>query len=96
MSTLTCKSCTHFYQHFVLTETQGVATYCGHCVFPRHKRTRPDQEACPHYQKQDKEKKHPCRQETVNFLTTKVLERILALELPPEIEEEKTGHSSTE
>lgn len=87
MDTPTCKTCTHFRQHFVLTDVRGAAVMCGHCVFPRLKHTRPDKEACPHYEEQDKEKPFPCRQETYRYLTTTVLEKILELELPPEIEE---------
>ena len=84
MTTPTCKTCTHFRQHFVLKEDYGVAVYCGHCVFPRLKSVRPDKKACPHYEEQA-ETVLPCRRETVKFLTTTVLEKILSLELPPEI-----------
>ena len=87
MSEPTCKTCSHFYQHFVLTETQGVAAFCGHCVYPRTKHVRPDKKACPHYEEQDQNKTFPCRRKTVHFLTTTVLEKILELELPPEIKE---------
>ena len=87
MSDPTCKTCAHFYQHFVLTEDKGVATYCGHCVYPRMKHTCPDKKACPHYEEQTKKEPFPCRRETVRFLTTTVLKKILELELPPEVEE---------
>ncbi len=88
MDTPTCKTCTHFRQHFVLTDDYAAAVYCGHCVHPRLKHTRPDKKACPHYKEQAKENPLPCRRETVHFLTTRVLESILTLELPPEIRKE--------
>ena len=85
MEAQTCKSCTHFYQHYVLTETYGFPVDCGHCRKPRIKHRKASDKACGHYLLRSNSDTPQNRSEVVHFLTTTVLERILELEIPPEI-----------
>lgn len=85
MENQTCKDCAHFYQHYVMTEDSCVRAYCGHCCYGRQKRKRPDSKICEGFLPQPKTV--PDRQRTIHYLTTTVLERILDLELPPEIKD---------
>ena len=79
-----CKDCAHFYQHYVLTEEKCIQAYCGHCCYGRQKRRRPDDKVCEGFDPNPRPV--PSRRDSIQFLTTTVLEKILRLELPPEIE----------
>ena len=88
MNDQTCKSCVHFRQHYVLDEQRGMAVGCGHCVYPRIKHRKPDGTACVHFEMRMEPLDLPDREQVVSFLTTEVLQHILDLKLPPEIEQE--------
>ena len=81
----TCKTCTHFKQHYILTEYDGFAIPCGHCVRARFKHTRPEHQACVHYAVRTEPLSLPDRTAAIRFLTTDVLDRILEMRLPPEV-----------
>ncbi len=83
MEERTCKHCIHFYQHYVLDEQFAVAACCGHCVYSQMKQRRPNTSACQHFEARTECAHLPDRRGTIHFLTTKVLEYILSLELPP-------------
>ena len=85
MTTPTCETCAHFYQHYVMTEQYSTKTNCGHCTRPRCKHRCPDAKACEFYEARTTPHTVPNRGETIRYLTTKVLDHILSLPLPPEI-----------
>ena len=83
MEDKTCKDCVHFYQHYVITEDRCIRAYCGHCCYGRQKRRKPDCKACDGFTSPPKP--FPDREATVHYLTTTVLQKILELKLPPEM-----------
>ena len=85
MDKTTCKDCGHFYQHYVLTEEKCIQAYCGHCCYEHQKRRRPDDKICEGFDPHPRFV--PSRKGSIQYLSTVVLEKILSLELPPEITE---------
>ena len=85
MAEQSCGKCAHFRQHYVLTSRRAVAVNCGHCTHPRMKTRKPDAKACIHFVEQT-EQDVPDRMEVIRYLNTEVLQFVLGLELPPEIE----------
>jgi len=85
MNTPTCETCIYFHQHYVMTDQYSVKAYCGHCVRPRCKHRRPDAKICNLYEARSAPPSLPDRSSTIHYLTTKVLEYVLNLPLPPEI-----------
>ena len=83
-----CKCCSHFRQHYLLESDRCSPVYCGHCVYPGIKHRRPDHAACAHFEER-KSENLPNRTEVVDFLTTKVLQWILEMPLPPGIAEDE-------
>ena len=47
--TKSCKTCSHFFQHYVKLEKGYRSTYCGHCIHPRIKKRTADTKSCIHY-----------------------------------------------
>ena len=84
MPHFSCKDCRHFRQHYVLGESVATAVNCGHCVTARHKHRAADADACPNFQRGSRAL--PDRDGVVRFLTTSLLEYILSLPLPPDID----------
>lgn len=85
MNTPTCKTCKHFTQHYTLDEQTCMPVDCGHCCYPRLKKRVPDTPACANYELCEKAKL-PDRDGVIHYLATKLLDHILSLELPPELE----------
>ena len=81
----TCSMCEHFHQHHYLSGNQAVAVDCGHCVQARMKHRKASARVCADFCERTKPSPAPDRASTIRYLTTEVLERIMALELPPEI-----------
>ena len=44
-----CKDCTHFRQHYVLSAGVYVPLNYGHCVARRRKKLQADSECCEHF-----------------------------------------------
>lgn len=86
MNTPTCKTCKYFTQHYVLTEQYAMPVECGHCCCPRVKKRAPDSPACANYEAGCPLLGFPDRDRVIHYLTTKLLDHILSLELPPELE----------
>ena len=86
MNTPTCKNCVHFHQHYVLDDQSCCKVYCGHCVRPRIKHRSPDGKVCSYFGARTEPAPIPDRKGTVQFLTTKMLDYILSLDLPPDVE----------
>ena len=80
-----CKNCVHYRQHYTLSNQRATAVNCGHCTQSRMKTRKPDAKACVHFVER-MEINAPDRMEVIRYLNTKVLQYILSLELPPEIE----------
>ena len=81
MKNQTCKECDHFIQHYGLKKEKLYPIYLGHCCATRMRRRTPDAEACEHFVQ---------RQEgdiyvTKEYLTKALLDRVLNMELFPEI-----------
>ena len=85
MDTPYCETCTHFKQHYYLDDQYCTALDCGHCTYPRLRHRKASAPACKHYVVRDKPPRLPDRHGVIHFLTVKMLEHILTLELPPEI-----------
>lgn len=83
-----CRNCVHFKQHYHISGEYGFLIDCGHCVCPGLKHRKATAKACERFVKREKPEL-PDRKETIHYLTTKVLEYILELELPPIIKEEE-------
>ena len=49
MNNETCKTCTYFHQHYILSEGKIMRVYCGHCTFPKIRNRRPFNKACENY-----------------------------------------------
>jgi len=79
-----CKNCQYYLQHYTLSGNQFIQVYCGHCTYKNPKAKRPDRKACEHFQQGEKDTTHFVSKE---YLSKKLLEKILSMELLPEIEE---------
>ena len=49
MDKQTCQTCVHFHQHYSLKNGKVTRVFCGHCIFPKVKSTRPYTKACENY-----------------------------------------------
>ena len=85
MDRFCCKDCRHFRQHYVLSESSAFAVNCGHCVAVRSKHRRSDTAACEKFEQGTPSL--PNRTAVLHFLTTSLLEHVMSLPLPPEVEE---------
>jgi len=82
MDGITCKSCTHFYQHYGMRNGKVYKVFCGHCVAAkgRPRMCRPYQKVCENYSPGvDPVEDYV----TKEYLTKALLDRILKLELWP-------------
>ena len=85
MSEKKCNSCIYFKQHYSLDEKTIFRVYCGHCTYQRVKTKKPDAEICKSYiQKQPDEYAFASKE----YLSKKLLEYLLSLELLPAIKDE--------
>ena len=80
MDKKTCRDCKQFIQHYGLFEGTIRDVYCGHCVQNYTKRKRPDDPACQNFVPGE-----PLDEKMVSkeYLTKKLLQRILDMELWP-------------
>ena len=79
-----CKNCEHFQQHYVIDDQNYFTVHCGHCTYPRTKNRKPQTKACQYFTQRTIPPRLPDRKSVVHFLTTKMLQHILELPLPPE------------
>ena len=84
MSEIYCKSCQHFIQHYALRNGRLIQVYCGHCTYARPKTKRPDRRACEHFAQGIKDTERFVNRE---YLSKALLEKVMQMELLPEIEE---------
>ena len=82
MNQISCNSCQYYKQHYVLDQRMILRVHCGHGTFSRIKTKKPDSKTCEHYV-------HTAPDEdafaTKEYLSKKLLEYILKLELLPTI-----------
>lgn len=85
MSGATCNSCMYFKQHYTLDEQAIFRVYCGHCTYQRVRPKQPDGKICKYYAQ-----KNPVENAFVSkkYLSKKLLEYMLSLELLPAIKDE--------
>lgn len=86
MDTQTCKSCTHFQQHYSFDGKTIFRVYCGHCRFQKVRRKTPDAPACENYVHGDGDEAAFVRKE---FLSKELLRYMMNLDLLPEIKDEE-------
>ena len=85
MSETTCSSCMYFKQHYALDERTIFRVYCGHCTCQRVKHKRPDTKICKNYiQKKPDESAFVSKE----YLSKKLMDYMLSLELLPTIKDE--------
>ena len=79
-----CHSCRHFIQHYALRNGRLIQMFCGHCTFKSPKAKRPYKKACEHFEQGVKDTEAFASKE---YLSKKLLEKVLSMELLPDIEE---------
>jgi len=79
-----CRQCQHYLQHYTLDKRRIFRVYCGHCKLGRPKRKFPDAEACENFVPGSAQEDAFASKE---YLSKKLLQYALNLELLPEIEE---------
>lgn len=84
MDALYCKDCRHYLQHYTLDEQKVFRVYCGHCTQSRIKHRSPDSKACGQFCPRTPSESTFATKE---YLSKKLLNYVLSLELLPEIED---------
>lgn len=82
-----CKNCLHFKQHYILSEDRFLRAHCGHCTFSRVKRKKPDSVGCEKFEFAQKDEE---RFVSKQYLSKKLLHRLMHVELLPQITDEET------
>ena len=84
MDALYCKDCRHFLQHYTFDEQRIFWVYCGHCIQSRIKHRSPDSKACGNFVPRAPGESTFATKE---YLSKKLLNYVLSLDLLPEIED---------
>ena len=79
-----CHSCRYFIQHYALRNGRLIQVFCGHCTFKTPRTKRPDRKTCEHFEQGDKDTDAFVGKE---YLSKKLLEKVLSMEPLPKIEE---------
>ena len=79
-----CRDYQYFFRHYALLRDRIVQVYCGHCTWKTPKTRRPDRKACEHFRQREKETDQFVSKE---YLSKKLLDKVLSMELLPEIKE---------
>ena len=84
MDNATCQNCKYYFQHYSLNERKIYRLFCGHCYKHPRKNRKPTAAVCDFY-----EPGQPAedRFATKEYLSKALLQRVLELELLPEIYE---------
>lgn len=80
MENALCKDCTHFRQHYGLSNGKLYRIYCGHCTFQNVKRKHPDAKACIHFVHGSPDEESFVEKE---YLSKKMLQYVLDLQVVP-------------
>ena len=84
MNEVQCAQCESYIQHYILRNGKLYRIFCGHCLRFPAKRKRPYAPACEHFVPGEADTNSYVGKE---FLTKKLLERVLNMELLPNIED---------
>lgn len=87
MNAQLCKNCKYFHQHYGLGEQGLFRLYCGHCSLSHPKNKKPDQKACGEFVPGENKENTFVSKE---YLYKALLDRVMNLELLPEIREKST------
>ena len=79
-----CKDCQYYLNHYALVENRIIKVHCGHCTFKTPKTKRPNRKACEHFQQGIQD---PEQFVSKAYLSKKLLDKVMNMELLPEIEE---------
>ena len=82
MDTMKCKNCGNYIPHYGLLDGRLYRLYCGHCTVQRYKRKDPDRAACEMFIPGTSNEEAFVSKE---YLSKKLLEKVLDMELLPEI-----------
>lgn len=84
MEKKSCKSCTHFFQHYAMNQRKIFRVYCGHCTLSKPRTKKPDTPACADFQDGEPDENAFVSKE---YLSKELLQYLLRLELLPAIED---------
>lgn len=76
-----CKNCRHFKQHYTFSENRCHWVDCGHCVKRKGKSRSVWSKGCEFFEQREESVELITKQ----FLSKRLLEYALSLDLPPEI-----------
>ena len=79
-----CKHCKYYLQHYTFVDGRIVRVYCGHCTYCAARHRRPDAAACDAFLLSSSDEEGFA---TKTYLTKKLLEHVLKMELLPPIED---------
>lgn len=82
-----CKTCVHYFRHYILDRQRCTPIDCGHCGYPRIKHREPNHRACDRYELRKEPPNLPDRDRVIHYLTTEFLQFVLEHALPPEIDD---------
>jgi len=77
-----CKDCAHYRRHYIFDKRRIFRIYCGHCIFTKVSRKRPDSKICEHFILSNTDESAFVSKE---YLSKELLQYLLNLELLPEI-----------
>lgn len=77
-----CRDCQYFLQHYIFAASKCVWVNCGHCIFGRVKHRASLARCCGNFEPKEIEEELV----TKEYLSKKLLEYVLSLDLPPKIE----------
>ena len=78
-----CNDCQYYLRHYTFDKGKIFRVYCGHCIFSRAKRRRPDAKACENFAPGSSQEDVFASKE---YLSKELLQYMLSLELLPGIE----------
>lgn len=91
MKDAVCKNCVYFRQHYVISDDRLFRVFCGHCVKEKVRSKKPDAKACDHFLAGAPEEEAFA---TKQYLSKRLLEYILSMDLLPEIGDAAAFHGS--
>lgn len=84
MSEPQCKDCQYFIQHYIISEGKICRIFSGHCIHSKSSHKRSHNPACKHFLPGTPPEDDFA---TKTYLSKKLLEYILTLDLLPEIQD---------
>jgi len=93
MEQATCGSCLYFRQHYAFDQRKLFRVYYGHCTYQRAKGKRPDAKICENYTPGIPDENAFVTKE---YLSKKLLEYMLQLDLLPQIFGDETNSQKTD